>query len=246
MFYNFCAAVGNKITVFVTIELQEEAMFTTDYRPTFITSDFEGVFIPEIWEAVAEETAIETLQLTTRDIPDYDKLMKLRLKTLADHELGIDEVQRIAAQMEPLPGAAEMIAWIRERTQFVILTDSFYPFIQPFLPKLGLPTVFAHTLSIHKGRIEDYHMRTDDNKRKVVQALHEQGFRVMSFGDSYNDTRMLLEADAGILFNPPDKVVNDFPSLPVVRTYGELRTCIEGFLDAPLLTDEIESFRSEQ
>lgn len=199
--------------------------------PTFLASDLEGVFIPEIWIAVAEKTGIQELFLTTREVADYDELMKMRLRVLAEHKLKIQDVQAVIATMEPIPGAAELINWIRERTRLVIITDSFYEFLVPFNPKLGYPTFFAHSLIVERdGSISGYKLRLPQGKRKAVAALRELGFRVMAFGDSYNDTAMLTEADFGALFKPPANVVADFPQFPVANDYTGLKALISEFL----------------
>ena len=203
----------------------------THLKPTLVASDLEGVFLPEIWEAVADETGIEALQLTTKDIDDYDKLMSIRLGALRENGLGMGDVQRVIATMAPLPGACEMISWIRQRTRLVILTDSFTQFIWPFLPQLGYPTIFSHELEVDgDDRIVGYHMRTHDNKRRAVQGFRDNGLRVMAIGDSYNDTKMLGAADFGALFCPPEKVAQEFPHFPVAQDYGDFRTLVEDFL----------------
>jgi len=207
-----------------------------DYRPTFLASDLEGVLIPEIWVAVAEKTGIDKLRLTTRDIADYDELMRIRLAVLAEHKLTIDDIQAVIGTMEPLPGAVEMIQWVRERTRLVIITDSFYEFLAPFNAKLGMPTIFAHSLKIDKhGAVVGYQLRLENGKRKAVRALKEIGFRVMAFGDSYNDTPMLDEADLGVLFKPPANVTADYPQFPVANDYTGLRSIASEFLRMPTL-----------
>ncbi len=201
------------------------------FRPTLLASDLEGVFLPEIWEAVAEATQIEALQLTTKDIKNYDELMSIRLEALREHSLTMRDVQQVIKSMEPLPGARDMIDWLRRRTRLVILTDSFTQFIWPFLPQLGYPTIFSHELEVDDSdHIVDYHLRTHDNKRRAVQGFRDNGLRVMAIGDSYNDTKMLGAADFGALFCPPDNVAKEFPHFPVARDYGDFRTLVEGFL----------------
>lgn len=201
------------------------------FRPTLVASDLEGVFLPEIWEAVAEQTGIDELQLTTKDIDDYDKLMSIRLNALRENGLGMGNVQRVIAGMEPLPGACEMIGWIRQRTRLIILTDSFTQFVWPFLPQLGYPTIFSHELEVDDhDLIVGYHLRTHDNKRRAVQGFMDNGLRVMAIGDSYNDTKMLGAADFGALFCPPQKVAKEFPHFPVAKDYGDFRTLVEKFL----------------
>jgi phosphoserine/homoserine phosphotransferase len=185
--------------------------------------DLEGVLVPEIWINVAERTGIAELRRTTRDEPDYDKLMKGRLAILDEHKLGIREIQAVIGTLEPLPGALEFVAWLRERFQILILSDTFYPFAGPFMKKLGHPTLFAHDLEIEpSGRIANYLLRMPDQKRASVERLKELRFRVIAAGDSYNDTNMLLAAHAGILFRPPPNVIAEFPQFPVTREYGEL------------------------
>lgn len=192
--------------------------------------DLEGVLVPEIWVNFAERTGIEALRRTTRDEPDYDKLMRFRLGVLAEHGLGLPDIQAVIAGLSPLPGAAEFLDWLRERFQVVILSDTFYQFADPLMAQLGRPTLFCHRLEIGaEGRVVDYQLRMPDQKRAAVQAFQRLNFRVVAAGDSYNDTSMLSEADAGILFRPPDNVIEEFPQFPVTRDYDELRAA---FLEA--------------
>ncbi len=185
--------------------------------------DLEGVLVPEIWINVAERTGIEALRLTTRDEPDYDKLMTRRLEILDAHGLGLPDIQEVIAGMGPLEGAPVFLERLRERFQVLILSDTFYPFAAPLMRQLGHPTLFCHDLETDPaGRITAYRLRLADQKRRTVRALHELRFRVIAAGDSYNDTSMLGEADAGILFRPPDNVIAEFPQFPVTRTYEEL------------------------
>ena len=185
--------------------------------------DLEGVLVPEIWITVAERTGIEALRRTTRDEPDYDVLMRGRLQILEQHKLGIRDIQRVIAELDPLEGAREFLDWLRERFQVVVLSDTFYQFAEPLMRKLGFPTLFCHDLEIDEsGRITDYRLRMSDQKRESVTHLRELNFRTIAAGDSYNDTSMLAVADAGILFRPPDNVVAEFPQYPVTRTYDEL------------------------
>jgi phosphoserine/homoserine phosphotransferase len=186
--------------------------------------DLEGVLIPEIWINFAERTGIEELRLTTRDIPDYDVLMKRRLGILEREGLGLADIQEVIGRLSPLPGARECLDWLRERFQVVILSDTFYEFAEPLMRQLGWPTLFCHRLETNDGgRIVDYHLRQADPKRQAVKALHSLNFRIIATGDSYNDTSMLGEADAGILFCPPDNVVAEFPQYPVAKSYEELQ-----------------------
>ena len=186
--------------------------------------DLEGVLVPEIWINVAERTGIEALRRTTRDEPDYDVLMKNRLQILAEHGLGLAQIQQVIATLRPLDGAPAFLDWLRERYQVVILSDTFYEFAEPLMRQLAFPTLFCHSLELDEaGRIADYHLRLPDQKRRAVEAFRSLKLRVVAVGDSYNDTSMLREADAGILFCPPDNVVDEFPQFPVTRDYEELR-----------------------
>ena len=186
--------------------------------------DLEGVLVPEIWISVSERTGIAELRRTTRDEPDYDRLMRGRLEILARHGLGLPDIQRVIAAMRPLDGAVEFLGWLRERFPVLILSDTFYEFADPLMAQLGRPTLFCHRLETDAaGRITGYRIRLADQKRLTVRALHGLAFEVIAAGDSYNDTAMLAEADAGILFRPPENVVREFPHFPVARTYAELR-----------------------
>lgn len=201
------------------------------YQPPLVAMDLEGVFIPEIWIAVAEKTGIERLRLTTRDIPDYDVLMRGRLQILRDHGLKLADIQAVIETLDPLPGAVEFLNWVRARVPLVILSDTFYQFVEPLLPKLGQPTIFCNSLLIDdQGMISDYILRQSDGKRKAVQAFKQIGFRVFTSGDSYNDTTMLLEAEKGVLFCPPANVIAEFPQLPVATEYSQLESYISAFL----------------
>ncbi|WLQ16916.1 bifunctional phosphoserine phosphatase/homoserine phosphotransferase ThrH [Hahella aquimaris] len=195
--------------------------------------DLEGVLIPEIWIAFAEKTGIEALRATTRDIPDYDVLMKQRLKILDEHGYGLPDIQAVIATLEPLPGAQEFVAWLRRRFQVVILSDTFYEFAMPLMEKLGWPTLLCHRLEVDEsGKVTNYALRQQDPKRMSVRAFHSLNYRVIAAGDSYNDTTMLAEADAGILFKAPDNVIAEYPQFPAVHTYDELR---EEFIKASRL-----------
>ncbi|MCL6271942.1 bifunctional phosphoserine phosphatase/homoserine phosphotransferase ThrH [Sansalvadorimonas sp. 2012CJ34-2] len=186
--------------------------------------DLEGVLIPEIWIRFAEQTGIEELRATTRDIPDYDELMKMRLSILDQHGLGIKEIQAVIAEMSPMPGARSFLDWLRERFQVVILSDTFYEFAQPLMRQLGFPTLLCHRLKVNNsGRVESYIIRQPDPKRCSVRAFHDLNYRVIAAGDSYNDTSMLKEAEQGILFKAPQNVIEEFPQFPAVHTYEELK-----------------------
>jgi len=186
--------------------------------------DLEGVLIPEIWIAFAEETGIEELKATTRDIPCYDELMQQRLRILDEHGLKLPQIQETISKLEPLEGAVEFVDWLRERFQVVILSDTFYEFSQPLMRQLGFPTLLCHKLEVNEeGRITDYTLRQKDPKRQSVRAFQLLNYRVISAGDSYNDTTMLKQAEAGILFHAPDNVIAEFPQFPAVHTYEALK-----------------------
>ena len=196
-----------------------------------VCSDLEGVFVPEIWINVAEKTGIEELRLTTRDISDYDVLMKRRLAILDENGLKIDDIKAAIATMNPLEGAVEFLNWLRSRTQIIVVSDTFEQFARPLMEKLGWPTLFCHTLSIAPdGFIKDYVLRQKDAKREAVISLKNLNYRTIGMGDSYNDITMLKEADNGILFNPPDNVKNEYPEFPVTFSYEDLKSIIENIL----------------
>ena len=185
--------------------------------------DLEGVLVPEVWINVALKTGIKELQLTTRDIPDYDQLMRGRIRILAEHKLGLREITDVIASMEPLDGACAFLDELRRECQVVILSDTFYEFGMPLMAKLGMPTLFCHKLEVGPaGDITGYKLRQSDPKRRAVAAFKQLNFRVIAAGDSYNDTTMLAEADAGILFSAPANVVAEFPQFPLANTYAEL------------------------
>jgi len=170
-------------------------------------------------------TGIPELRATTRDIPDYDVLMKQRLRILSERKLGLPDIQRVIDSMGPLPGAKEFVAWARDNFQVIILSDTFYEFAQPLMRQLGFPTLLCHKLVVNEsGFITDYTLRQKDPKRQAVKALKGLNFRVIAAGDSYNDTTMLAEADAGILFHAPENVVREFPQFPSVHSYDDLRS----------------------
>ena len=186
--------------------------------------DLEGVLIPEIWIGFAEKTGIDELMATTRDIPDYDVLMKQRLRLLNENQLGLRDIQEVIATMVPLPGAKDFVYWLKEHFQVVILSDTFYEFSHPLMRQLDFPTLFCHKLvTDENGTIIDYKLRQEDPKRQCVMAFHGLNYRVIASGDSYNDTTMLSEADAGILFKAPDKVIEEFPQFQSVTSYDELK-----------------------
>ena len=186
--------------------------------------DLEGVLVPEIWIAFAERTGIESLRATTRDVPDYDVLMKQRLRILDEHKLGLPDIQAVIAGIKPLEGAVEFVDWLRERFQVVILSDTFYEFAQPLMRQLGWPTLLCHKLEAdEQGRLVNYRLRQANPKRQAIVALKSLYYRTIATGDSYNDTTMLAEADAGILVHAPDNVIREFPQFPAVHTYADLK-----------------------
>lgn len=189
-----------------------------------ICSDLEGVFVPEIWINVAERTGIDELRLTTRDISDYDVLMKRRLSILDANGLKLKDITEVIATMDPLPGARAFLDWLRSRTQVVVVSDTFVEFALPLMEKLGWPTLLCHSLTIDdSGAIVGYNLRQSDGKRKVAQAFKELNYQVLAMGDSYNDVSMLKEAHQGILFRPPQNVIDEFPQFPVTTEYEELK-----------------------
>ena len=186
--------------------------------------DLEGVLVPEIWIDFAERTGVNELRATTRDIPDYDVLMKQRLRLLRENNLGIRDIQRVISTMSPMDGAIDFVAWLKERFQLVILSDTFYEFSEPLMRQLKFPTLFCHRLIVDShGNITNYKLRQEDPKRQCVKAFHSLNYRVIASGDSYNDTTMLSEAEAGILFRAPKNVIEEFPQYPSVTSYDELR-----------------------
>ncbi len=198
-----------------------------------ICTDLEGIYLPEIWIKFAEKTGIDELRLTTRDIPDYDVLMQKRLNILKENNLKLKDITDVIKTIEPLNGAIEFLDWLRSVVQVIVVSDTFIEFATPLMKKLGRPALFCHNLIVdQKGAITGYNLRQKDGKRKTVQALKGLNFDVIAIGDSYNDVSMLKEAEQGILFNPPDKVKNEFPNFPVTCGYDKLK---------PLLTELIKT-----
>ena len=190
--------------------------------------DLEGVLVPEIWIEFAERTGIPELRRTTRDEPDYDKLMKFRLELLNKHKLGLPDIQKVITAMGPEPGAREFLDSLRQRYQVIILSDTFYEFAMPLMAQLGMPTLFCHKLEADdQGFLVNYHLRRANQKREAVQRFKEINFQVIAAGDSYNDTAMLMEAHAGILFRAPKNVIAEFPQFPVETEYAALRAQID-------------------
>ena len=197
-----------------------------DDRQRLVTLDLEGVLIPEVWIAVAERTGIDGLTRTTRDEPDYDVLMRYRLDLLDEHGLTMSLIDDVIAGLQPLDGAQKFLDELRSTTQVVILSDTFEQFARPFMRQLDWPTVFCHRLLVEGDRIVDYRLRQPDQKRRSVQAFHGLNYKVIAAGDSYNDTTMLGEADAGFLFHAPANVIAEFPQFPALDTFDDLLAAI--------------------
>ena len=197
----------------------------------FLCSDLEGVFIPEVWINVAEKTGIPELRRTTRDEPDYDKLMRFRMALLRERGLKLKDIQDVIATIRPLDGAMELLEWIRQQVPMVIVSDTFTQFAGPLMAQLNRPTLFCNELVMDgDGFISDFIMRQHDQKRKVVQALQNLNYTVIAMGDSYNDTSMLAQAEYGILFRPPENVKQAFPHFPVAMDYDRLKEIIQSVL----------------
>ncbi|NCG27755.1 MAG: bifunctional phosphoserine phosphatase/homoserine phosphotransferase ThrH [Verrucomicrobiales bacterium] len=186
--------------------------------------DLEGVLVPEIWIGVADRTGIKELRATTRDISDYSELMRMRLSVCDQNGLTLQDISEVISKMLPLQGAEEFWSWLRERFQVVILSDTFYQFAYPLMKQLNFPALFCHNLEVDdSGRITDFKLRMKDQKKQAVKAFHSLGFQVIAVGDSYNDTSMLSEADKGILYCPPQNVIDEFPQFLITKDYIELR-----------------------
>jgi phosphoserine/homoserine phosphotransferase len=185
--------------------------------------DLEGVLVPEIWIGVAERTGIEELRLTTRDISDYDVLMKRRIEILREQGLTIGDIHEVIGSLDPLPGAREILDRLRASVQVAILSDTFYEFAQPLMRKLNWPSLYCNDLQVSDdGQVTGYRLRQPDQKRQAVLAFKALNFQVVAAGDSYNDLSMLKEAEAGVLFRPPQQLVVEYPDFPVTQTYEEL------------------------
>ncbi len=193
-----------------------------------VCADMEGIFTPEIWINVAKITGIKELRLTTRDIPDYDVLMKRRLSLLKQHGLKLQDIQAVIAKMKPLDGAKDFLDWLRSRLQVIIVSDTYVEFAGPLLEKLGQPTLFCNTLSVETdGTISGYSLRQKDGKQKVATALANLNYKVIAIGDSYNDITMLKAAESAILYCPPDNVKEEYSEFAVTRNYNELKQAIK-------------------
>jgi len=197
--------------------------------PRIVCLDLEGVLVPEVWIAFADKTGIAELRRTTRDEPDYDKLMRGRIEILDRHDLRLPDIQDVIATLSPLEGALEFLDELRSHTQVIILSDTFYQFAEPLMRQLGWPTLFCHELVVEdSGRVADYRLRLADGKRRAVEALQQLAFTVHAAGDSYNDTAMLAAADRGVLFSCPDNVAREFPQFRRTERYDELRDALLG------------------
>jgi len=194
----------------------------TQPQQSVVTLDVEGVLVPEIWIAVAERTGIAELRRTTRDEPDYDLLMRGRLKILDQHGLTMSLITEVISTLTPLEGAVEFLTELRSITQVILLSDTFEQFAAPLMAQLGMPTIFCHSLEVKDDRITGYRLRMPDQKRHAVEALRALNFKVLAAGDSYNDTTMLSAAHAGFLFHAPPNVVAEFPQFPALNTYPDL------------------------
>jgi phosphoserine / homoserine phosphotransferase len=197
-----------------------------------ICSDLEGVFVPEIWVNVSKYTGIDELKLTTRDISDYNILMTRRLEILRQHSITLSDIQKVISLLKPLNGALEFVDWIRTRCQLIVVSDTFIEFADPLLKQLGKPTLLCHHLTTDtEGNIIRYNLRQKDGKKKVVEALQSLNYKVIAIGDSYNDIAMLRKAELGILYCPPQNVIDENKDLKVVTTYNELKEIIWQLLD---------------
>jgi phosphoserine/homoserine phosphotransferase len=199
-------------------------------KQTIVTLDMEGVLTPEIWIAVAEKTGLPELRRTTRDEPDYDQLMRYRIAILDREGIKLSDIQNVIGRLSLLDGARAFLDDLRARTQVIILSDTFEQFAAPLIRQLNWPTLFCHTLVVVEDHIRDYQLRVPDQKKKAVAALKSLNYKVVAAGDSFNDTAMLLEADAGFLFHAPPQVISQFPQFPAVDTYAELSTRLQGAL----------------
>ena len=197
-----------------------------------LCSDLEGVLVPEVWINVARWTGIDELKLTTRDISDYNALMKRRLEILKQHGITIQDIQKVIALLELMPGALDFVNWLHGRVQMVVVSDTFREFADPLLEKIGWPVLFCHHLTIDKeGNITDFNLRQTEAKKRVVEALQNLNFKVIALGDSYNDISMLRKAEHGILYRPPQNVIDDNPDIRVVSSYSQLKHLVAEILE---------------
>jgi phosphoserine / homoserine phosphotransferase len=197
-----------------------------------LCSDLEGVLVPEVWINVARWTGIDELKLTTRDISDYNALMKRRLEILKQHGITINDIQKVISLLELMPGALDFVNWLHGRVQMVVVSDTFREFADPLLEKMGWPVLFCHHLTIDKeGNITDFNLRQNEAKKRVVEALQNLNFKVIAIGDSYNDVSMLRQAQHGILYKPPQNVIDDNPDIRFVNSYSQLKNLVAGILE---------------
>ncbi len=197
-----------------------------------LCSDLEGVLVPEVWINVARWTGIDELKLTTRDISDYNALMKRRLEILKQHGITINDIQKVISLLELIPGALDFVDWLHGRVQMVVVSDTFREFADPILEKMGWPVLFCHHLTIDKeGNITDFNLRQNEAKKRVVEALQNLNFKVIAIGDSYNDVSMLRQAQHGILYRPPQNVIDDNPDIRFVNSYSQLKNLVSGILE---------------
>jgi phosphoserine / homoserine phosphotransferase len=197
-----------------------------------VCSDLEGVLVPEVWINVARWTGIDELKLTTRDISDYNALMRRRLEILKQHGITINDIQKVISLLELMPGALDFINWLHGRVQMVVVSDTFREFADPLLEKIGWPLLFCHHLTIDKdGNITDFNLRQNDAKKKVVEAIQNLNFKVIAIGDSYNDISMLRKAEYGILYKPPQNVIDDNPDIRAVNSYSQMKHVVSEILD---------------
>jgi len=197
-----------------------------------LCSDLEGVLVPEVWINVARWTGIDELKLTTRDISDYNALMKRRLEILKQHGITINDIQKVISLLELMPGALDFVNWLHGRVQMVVVSDTFREFADPLLEKMGWPVLFCHHLTIDKeGNITDFNLRQNEAKKRVVEALQNLNFKVIAIGDSYNDVSMLRQAQHGILYRPPQNVIDDNPDIKFVNSYSQLKNMVSDILE---------------
>ena len=197
-----------------------------------LCSDLEGVLVPEVWINIARWTGIDELKLTTRDISDYNALMKRRLEILKQHGITINDIQKVISLLELMPGALDFVNWLHGRVQMVVVSDTFREFADPLLEKMGWPVLFCHHLTIDKeGNITDFNLRQNEAKKRVVEALQNLNFKVIAIGDSYNDVSMLRQAQHGILYRPPQNVIDDNPDIRFVNSYSQLKNLVSGILE---------------
>jgi len=197
-----------------------------------LCSDLEGVLVPEVWINVARWTGIDELKLTTRDISDYNALMKRRLEILKQHGITINDIQKVISLLELMPGALDFVNWLHGRVQMVVVSDTFREFADPLLEKMGWPVLFCHHLTIDKeGNITDFNLRQNEAKKRVVEALQNLNFKVIAIGDSYNDVSMLRQAQHGILYRPPQNVIDDNPDIKFVNSYSQLKNMVSEILE---------------